>query len=271
MKLFIFSLFFFICSFSSSVFADRVGFQDKSSAWQNIKSDHFIVLYKKAPQQFVENTLARAEEDYQKTATTLGFTRYKGWIGSSRVKIYIYDDAGAYKNSSGLGWAAGSVVTRSRTISAYPSASGFFDSTLPHEIGHIILRDFIGTDAVVPLWFEEGVAMYQEESGRWGADADVLRALVEGRFISVEDMSSLELSRDSNVELVRIFYAEAASLVRFLINEGETYRFARLCREIKNGSRFDWALKKSYMKYQTLQGLEEDWKDYLGHEKSKKH
>ena len=255
---------------SSTAFA--TGFADtfnRAGEWQDISSEHFVVLYKKAPQRFVDNTLARAEEDYRKTADSLGFARYKGWIGSKRARIYIYDDADDYKRSSGPGWAAGSVVTHSRTISAYPSASGFFDSTLPHEIGHIILRDFIGSDAVVPLWFEEGLAMYQEESGRWGANADVRRALARGEFIPLEDLMGLSLDRNADDGLVRIFYAEAASLVRFLITEGELYRFSRLCREIRNGGRFDGALKKSYMKYQTLQSLETAWKDYLDHEKRK--
>ncbi|MEI6437612.1 MAG: peptidase MA family metallohydrolase [Candidatus Omnitrophota bacterium] len=234
--------------------------------WRDMKAEHFIVYYKKAPMRFVESTLTRAEENYRRTATCLGFTRYKGWTWEGRAKIYIYDDAADYKASSGIGWSAGSVLTGSKTISSYPAAHGFFDSTLPHEIGHIIFRDFIGSEAVVPLWLEEGVAMYQEESGRWGADNDVRRAMAEEKFISLADLMHLELNGNSDPELVRIFYAEAASLVSYLINEGETYRFARFCRELKSGTRFEGALKKAYMKYQTIEAFETDWKDHLSHE-----
>ncbi len=244
--------------FISSVFAVE---------WHELKSDHFIVFYKQAPFRFIQNVSARAEENYKKTTTSLGFTRYKGWIWGDRVKIYIYDDAQDYKKSSGLAWSAGSVMTKFKTIAAFPSAQGFFDSTLPHEIGHIIFRDFIGPDAFVPLWFEEGVAVFQEESGGWGADDVVRRAMAEGRFISLADLGSLSLNKDSDRELVRIFYAEAASLVGFLIHEGEMYRFARLCREIKDGTRFEGALKKAYMKYPTIDPLESAWKAYLSYEK----
>ncbi len=240
-----------------------------SAEWHEVKAEHFIVYYKNASARFVENTVSRAEEDYKATATSLGFTRYKGWTWNGRVKIYIYDNAEDYKASSGLGWSAGSVQTRSKVISAYPSAHGFFDSTLPHEIGHIIFRDFVGEDAAVPLWLEEGVAMFQEESGRWGSDDEVRRIMEENKFISLADLTGLELNRNSDPELVRIFYVEAASLVSFLLDEGEMYRFARLCRELKSGTRFEWALKKAYMKYQTINALEAAWKDHLSYEKKK--
>ena len=242
-----------------------------AAEWQERKTEHFIVYYKKAPARFIGNVLLRAEENYRRTTTTLGFTRYKGWSWNGRVKIYIYDDAQDYKSASGNDWAAGSVMTRFKEIRTYPAAYGFFEATLPHETGHIIFRDFIGPDAVVPLWFEEGVAMYQEESGRREADEEARKALREGRFIALPDLMRLELNRDSDRELVRIFYVEAASLVSFLINDGEVYRFARLCRELKDRVPFDGALKKSYMKYPGIEMLEAAWKGYLIHEKKERH
>lgn len=238
-----------------------------AAEWHEIRAVHFIVYYKKASSRFVESTLVRAEENYKRTATSLGFTRYKGWIWDGRVKLYIYDDAEDYQAASGPGWAAGSVQTGAKVISTYPAAHGFFDSTLPHEIGHIIFRDFVGAGADVPLWLEEGIAMYQEESGRRGADDDVRRVIKENKFIFLADLMRLELNKNSDRELVRVFYAEAASLVSFLVNEGEMYRFARLCLELKNGTRFEWALKKAYMKYQAIDALEIAWRSYLSHEK----
>ncbi len=238
------------------------------SEWHEIKSDHFVVQYKKAPPRFVNSVVERAEEDYRKTSEVLGFTRYKGWIGTGRVKILVFDDANDY-HRLGYGWSAGETIIRQRMIITYPSAHGFFDSVLPHELGHIIFRDFIGQDALVPLWLEEGVAMYQEEGRRWGADADVSRAIEEGKFISLPDLTRLDLTRDSDKDLVDMFYTEAASLVGFLINQGEMYRFARLCRSIKDGDDFNKALKQAYMKYAQIGNLETDWKEYLGHEKKK--
>lgn len=240
---------------------------DAASQWHVAKSDHFVVHYKNAPLRFVQSVSDRAELIYKKTATGLGFTRYKGWIGGARVNIYISDNAQDYRTASGYGWAAGSTNIATRTIATYPSARGFFDSTLPHEIGHIVFRDFIGPDVKVPLWVEEGVAMYQEEGHRWGVNDTVRQAMAEGRCIPIDDLNGMELTGSSDKALVSLFYAQAASLVNFLITEGETTRFARLCREIRDGARFDHALKRSYMKYRSLQDMETAWKEYIAHEK----
>lgn len=240
-----------------------VGGSVSAAEWSEEKSDHFIVYYKSAPERFVQSVIERAEEVYEKTTTVLGFTRYKGWTWDGRAKIYIYDDAEDYKNSSGYDWSAGVVTTQTRTISTYPSANGFFDSLLPHELGHIIFRDFVGSGADVPLWLEEGIAMAQEEGRRWGSDDRVRRAMEAGSFISVPDLSSLSLTNSSPRELVDLFYDEAASLVNFLLEDGEMYRFSRLCDGLKDGKRFEQALKKAYMKYPTLGDLDEAWRSAL--------
>ena len=238
--------------------------------WREAKSEHFIVYSRNAPARFIQSLIDGAEKHYRKTTTTLGFTRYKGWIWDERVKIYVYDDAGDYQKSH-YGCSGGTAQTGARLIMTYPSARGFFDSVLPHELGHIVFRDFIGPKARVPLWLEEGVAMAQEETGAFGADDDVRRALKEGTFIPLPDLDRRGLTNNSDRAFVDLFYAEAASVVDFLITQGEMYRFARLCREMKDGRRFEWALKKAYMKYQTLGDLDEAWRTYLGHSQKERH
>ncbi|MBF0122894.1 MAG: hypothetical protein HQL21_05760 [Candidatus Omnitrophica bacterium] len=234
-----------------------------SEEWSEQQSDHFIVYSKNAPSGFVQNALESAEQIYEKTTTTLGITRYQGWIWEDRVKIYIYDNADDYKQSSGYDWSAGIVSTQNRTISTYPSASGFFDSVLPHELGHIIFREYVGSDADIPLWFEEGVAMYQERGKRFGADDDVRQIMKTGHFIPLSALHDMRLGKGSDPDLVKIFYAEAASVVSFLLEEGEQYRFSRLCDELKKEVRFETAFKKSYMAYQTLNDLDVAWRGYL--------
>jgi hypothetical protein len=231
--------------------------------WKELKSEHFILSYKNAPLRFVEKARDRAESIYRDTTRTLGFTRYKGWTWSERVKIAIFDDVDDYQTSSGYDWSAGMVSTSSRSIKTFPSAQGFFDSVLPHELGHIIFREFIGQRAIVPLWLEEGVAMYLEDGQRLDADNKVRQALKAGQFISLKDLGSVRLSQGADPALVSLFYAQAASVVNFLINKGEEYRFARLANELRDGARFDLALKRAYMRYQTIEDLEEDWKGHL--------
>jgi len=106
-----------------------------------------------------------SENSYKEIYSNLGFTRYRYWTAGNRTKIYIYDDVDDFVSNGGQAhWASGVASARSKVIQTFPAAHGFFDSTLPHELGHIIFREFIGHDVRVPLWFEEGVAMYQEKA-----------------------------------------------------------------------------------------------------------
>ena len=234
-----------------------------ASAWQEEKSEHFIVAYRNTPETFVKDVVEAAEEHYQKTMTTLGFTRYNGWTWSKRVKILIYDSKDAYVNSSHYGWSAGEVDPAAKEIATFPSETGFFDSVLPHELGHIIFHEGAGFNGNIPLWLDEGVAMYQERSRRLGADDDVRALIKEGFYIPLADLQHMELRSGTDQSTVRAFYAEAASLVGFMINTYEVYRFARLCRQLHDGERFVWALKKAYMEFPDLASLERAWRRYL--------
>lgn len=151
-------------------------------------------------------------------------------------------------------------------IRTFPSAHGFFDSTLPHELGHIIFREFIGFKAQIPSWFEEGVAMYQEKARRWGAHDTVRKAMEDGTFKPLDELSITSLRRTSSKDLVNLFYAESASVVNFLINEYGQQRFVRLCRKLKDGGPFSWALDSVYVRFKNIDDLNKAWVKYLNNE-----
>ena len=151
----------------------------------------------------------------------------------------------------------------SRTIQTYPAAHGFFDSILPHELGHIVFREQIGLAPDVPLWFEEGVAMYQEKAKRWGADTDVQNAITNNRFIPLPELSRVRLSQATDQETVFLFYAEAASAVHFFISQLGEFKFSLFCQNLKKGMPFDQALKESYYYFHDLPAFNKAWLGYL--------
>ena len=243
------------------LFLPFVACASEGGGWRESKSEHFEVFYNKAPDYFVKSVIREAEAIYRRTTYSLGFTRSKGWIAGDQVRIYIFDGSKEYSRASGLPWSGASVSVAQRTIKTFPSANGFFDSTLPHELGHIVFRDFVGFNADIPLWLDEGVAVYQEQSGRLGADQAVRAALKSGKFIPLGDLGQTRIDRSFPNGRIKLAYAESASVVAYLIDHGETYRFVRFCRELKDGRRFDWALNKAYMKFKNISDLEQAWKD----------
>jgi hypothetical protein len=239
---------------------------EDSKEWIEYKQrSHFIIYYKNAPLDFIESVAEMAEKYYEEIARDLGYTRYVGWTWEDRAKIYIYDSTDDYVSSSHqASWSHGSASPQSKVIRTFPSAHGFFDSTLPHELGHIIFREFVGLKAQVPLWFEEGVAMYQEKAKRWGANDLVKQALKDGRFISLKELSIHYPMGKMSAEDVELFYAESASVVYYLIQELGEHRFVQFCRELQEGRPFEWSLESSYVRFNNLEDLNKAWLSYLG-------
>ena len=232
--------------------------------WREHKSRHFIIYYNRAPIDFIKTVEEHAERYYQEISRDLGFTRYRKWSADKRAQIYIYDTPEDFLASGRIAhWSAATAQTRTKVIRSYPTAHGFFDSTLPHELGHIIFREFIGHNTRVPLWFEEGVAMYQEKAKRWGVNEDVRFALQEGSFMSIKELSSFYPHRQRSRKKIDLFYAEAASIVYYLIQEHGMSRFVRLCRKLQDGIAFEAALKKVYVRFKNLDSLNKAWVSYI--------
>jgi hypothetical protein len=232
--------------------------------WQEYRTRHFLIYYKKAPMDFIKSVESEAEGYYEEITRNLGFTRYHGWTYDDRAKIYIYDDQEDYINSAKqAGWSHGVANAKTKTIRTFPAAHGFFDSILPHELGHIIFREFIGFQTVLPLWLDEGVAMYQEKAKRWGADAAVKQALTDGTFIPLEDLTRMLLYADTDRSTIELYYAEAASIVAYLIREQGQYRFVNFCKNLQDGEPFLAALNKAFNRFENLKQLNDQWVRYL--------
>lgn len=235
--------------------------------WNQFKASHFIIYYQDAPPDFVKEVEKSANAYYDEIARNMGFTRYKGWTWDERARIYIYNNYDHYMaESRSAGWSAGHAYTRDKVIRTFPAAHGFFDTTLPHELGHIIFREFIGENAHVPLWFEEGVAMYQEKARRWGAHRAVKEAIENKTFIPLPEFDRIRLYKDTPAETVSLYYTQAASVVNYLITGHGQTRFVRFCRQLQEGKLFMEALRSVYARFDSLEKLNRDWIRFLKNE-----
>jgi hypothetical protein len=253
-----------IAVFLCVLIAPSIELSAERSGWKEYQSAHFIVFYKEVPLDFVKTVADSAETEYHDIARGLGFTRERNWRSDRRAQIYIYQDDKDYvANAQQYQWSHGAASVREKIIRTFPSAHGFFDSTLPHELGHIIFHDYIGFDVEIPLWFEEGVAMYQEKAKRLGANDHVLDALKNGQFISLTELTNMRLYSDSPPDKVQLFYAESASIVNYMISELGEYRFVKLCRELKSGKSFMGSLESAYVRFSNFEELTRSWVGYL--------
>ena len=118
----------------------------------------------------------------------------------------------------------------------------------------------------IPAWFEEGVAMYQEKAKRWGAHDTVRDALEKNKFIPLNELSKVVLRKQTEKEKINLFYAEAASVVNYLISEMGENRFVRFCRKLESGTTFENALSSIYVRYRNIDQLNRAWVNFLENE-----
>ncbi len=232
--------------------------------WTEYKRQHFIIFYNEAPMDFVKTVEKMAEDYYTEISQNMGFVRYRGWNWDERAKIYIFDNDDHYtKVGKNARWSHGMASPKDKIIRTYPAAHGFFDTTLPHELAHIIFREFIGFRSYIPSWFEEGIAMYQERAKRWGVDDVVREAMKEGKFLSIDELTQIRLTSNTDVNTVQLFYAESASITKYIMSEFGKHRFVRLCRKLKSGISFEDAFKTVYVRFKNFDALNRSWINYL--------
>lgn len=225
--------------------------------WQIKKSKHFIVYYRaEVPENFVRQTIRSCEDYYTKITRKLGLSRYDFWLWDDRAKIYLYKDAEEYQKQTGAPpWSGGNAAVEEKIIRTYPWARGFMDSILPHEMGHIIFREFVGTETKIPLWLDEGVAGLQEKTNSARNMQNIKRLIQSKKFIELDKLS--EMGNTTPV-IPDIFYAEAASLVNYIVEEFGRNDFVRFCRRLRDGEQIEEAMKRIY-RFNNMSELNDAW------------
>ena len=235
--------------------------------WHITKSTHFIVYYKNASKDFIEKLIEKSEDYYNTIAENLGFRRYNFWLWDDRAKIYVYDDAKDYQVTTGQpAWSMGSAIPKDKIIHLFPYTQGFFEIILPHELGHVIFRESVGFDnSAIPIWLDEGVASYQERFGRPIAKRLVKEAMDKHRFVSLEWLSNISPQLIKDPEIVNLFYAEAISVINYLISEFGKDKFVYFCQALRDKRNLEEAMRSTYH-FGNIQELDRAWQRYLKNE-----
>ena len=120
--------------------------------------------------------------------------------------------------------------------------AGLYADGLTHELVHLMLDEAVDSPrARVPAWLNEGLAM-RFESGSAVGSGEIRRALRRGRLLPVSQMKSVPGRPDD----VRLFYAQSASLVRYMLDaHGEGAMKALLAR-LNAGDSIADAVQASY-------------------------
>jgi len=233
--------------------------------WKEEKGDHFIVHYMNDAARPKE-ILRKAEIYYNKIAEDLGYPRYSNfWQWEKRVKIYIHPSKEAFQAATGQPvWSHGMASYLDKSIHSIETNDNFLDAILPHEITHLVFRDFVGFKGEVALWMDEGVAQWEEDDKREAAISAMPDLVARGDTLTTQSLTSIDVRRETDPAKVRLFYMQAISLVDYLIKNYGTSSFTNLCRELRDGKGLEEAMRIAYSNsIRNIEELDDKWRKYV--------
>lgn len=244
------------------------GFNPPATQTQSLsikrETAHFVIY---GNDERLVDEVASKVENYYDIPTDLGFGESEFWM-KDKVQIYIYDTPQQYANATGkASWSSGYSEFKSRVIYSYKDIPHLSDAVIPHELTHLIFADFMEFSDNYPKWLTEGLAMYQETK-YCKAYIDTYQKILDqikgGKYLSVEDLTKIDISKEKKIELIQFWYVESMSVITYLIDvhgRGKLYTF---CKNLREGMNLDEALKDAYSPHiKSLPELTGRWLNYI--------
>jgi hypothetical protein len=179
------------------------------------------------------------------------------------IKIYIYASDSDLKGAmiSSNEWSGGVAFTDFGIIAINipPSELDWGKKALVHELTHLVVRQVTFSPyGQLPLWLDEGLAMYNEGELDPVFRSYLEKAILEDKLISVRSLCS---PFSAYSEKASLSYAESYSLVEYLLDNYGQGKMLNLLALLKQGNTYDEALTAVYGF--DIDGLDARWRATL--------
>jgi hypothetical protein len=239
-----------------------IHFDDNSYSWQSLTSTipqggEMTLFWYKGGDSFARELMDACEEGLARLIQDIGT------YPERPIKIYIYASTGDLRGAmiSSQEWTGGVAFTDFGiiAISISPSELDWGKKALVHELTHLVVRQATFSPyGRLPLWLDEGLAMYNE-----GELDPVFRSYLEGAILEDELISVRSLCSPFSAysEKASLSYAQSYSLVEYLLNNYGQDSMLDLLALLKQGNTYDEALTEVYGF--DIDGLDACWRATL--------
>jgi len=179
------------------------------------------------------------------------------------IKIYIYASTSDLQGAMIFPqeWSGGVAFTEFSIIAIGipPSELDWGKRALVHELTHLVVHQATFSPyGQLPLWLDEGLAMYSEGELDPVFRSYLEEAILEDELISVRSLCS---PFSAYSEKARLSYAQSYSLVEYLLDNYGQGKMLDLLALLKQGSTYDEALTEVYGF--DIDGLDARWRATL--------
>jgi hypothetical protein len=232
---------------------------DSIHPWTSITSGNIILHWYNGTEAYARNLIQSAEN-----ARTLLIEDVGAWPESD-INLYIYDSNQAMKDIlvNEPDWIGGmSFWENQRTIiiGIDPGNEVWGKATIAHELAHVAVNSTMGgCYASVPLWLNEGIAVYSEGTPDPQYAKLMDHAVYFDELFSLHSISEVYQEIDGDPSLT---YAESLSVVQFLVKQYGHEKIRRILQVLGEGYTYDSALHSALGL--DMNGLENAWRKNIG-------
>jgi len=190
-----------------------------------------------------------AEAAYNRIMTDTGLYSFKP---RGLYQLVIYASAEEYRRKTGQpSWSGG--VSVGNAIYSYEGPH--LERILSHEVTHLIFHEYMGRMKQEHRWVNEGLAVYQERKAAGARGGAGLR----GPPMTMDQLMHLVPASEKD-NAVSAWYAQAESMVRFMIERGGRMPFSTFLTALRDDKTFDAAIGEAFTgNWRNLKDFEASW------------
>ncbi len=233
-------------------------YEDNRFTWQKVATERVSVYWYEGDEAFgreVLDTAVRALERLEQDA---------GVQAERPIRIYLYANEEDFRGALGPNspeWIGGQAMPHLGLIVAYISPGETYEigRMIPHELSHVVLYQATHNPyGDNPTWFEEGLAVHNQEVPDYDYPLLVREAARRGRLIPLRALSA---SFPSDPELAVLSYAESAGIIEFILKEYGSEGLSALVKVFAEGETAEGAVQRALGL--SLEELEARWRATL--------
>lgn len=231
---------------------------DSSHPWQVITGGDINLHYYDGGADFGQQLHDAAAQALVRLTKDVGLTT------ESPVDIYIFANSGDLKDAVlyAPSWVGGQAFPDSNiVILGVPTDQlDWGKSSEAHELTHVLVGHLtFSCLSFMPTWLNEGIAVYGEGGPTPDAQALFDQAKTDNKLPSLRSLIG-QFSEES--DRARLSYAEAYSVVNFMIQTYGQDKMIAFMKDLRDGQTVDEALQAAYGI--DTDGLESAWRTSIG-------